>query len=120
MATGTVATPIWNSRSNDDEILGLTTRVPRKNGRAESNSGVRDSDSGTEEQHDLNFGGSDSESGKRALRGQELEDRNDPRVDANRASESIDVKRRTSKLALTTKHWTAAAWLSVQVAGGGD
>lgn len=66
------------------------------------------------------FGGSDSESGKRALRGQELENRNDPRVDANRASESIDVKRRTSKLALATKHWTAAARLSVQVAGGGD
>ena len=44
--------------------------------------------SGTEKQLNLNFGGSDSESGKRALRRQDLKDRNDPRVDANRASES--------------------------------
>jgi hypothetical protein len=47
---------------------------------------VRDSE--TLEQLDLDFGGYDSESEKRVLRGQDLEDRNDLRVDANRASES--------------------------------
>jgi hypothetical protein len=47
---------------------------------------VRDSE--TVEQLDLDFGGYDSESEKRVLRRQDLEDRNDLRVDANRASES--------------------------------
>jgi hypothetical protein len=61
MATETVAAPISNSRSSDDEILGLTTHVPRRNGRAESNSSARES--GTDEQLDLDFGGSDSQSG---------------------------------------------------------
>jgi hypothetical protein len=54
MATETVAALISNSRSSDDEILGLTTHVPRRNGRAQSNSSARES--GRDEQLDLDFG----------------------------------------------------------------
>ena len=87
MATETVAAPISNSRSSD---------VPRRNGRAESNSSARES--GTDEQLDLDFGGSDSQSGS-AVRGHdapELDDLHDRRGARVRGS---DVKRRTSKLA---------------------
>ena len=86
MATETVAAPISNSRSSDDEILGLTTHVPRRNGRAESNSSARES--GTDEQLDLDFGGSDSQSGKRTVRGHDAPEFDDLTTDVDRASEA--------------------------------
>ena len=97
MATEIVAAPISNSRSSDDEILGLTTHVPRRNGRAESNSSARES--GTDEQLDLDFGGSDSQSGKRAVRGHDAPEFDDLTTDLDRASEAPTSNGRTSKLA---------------------
>jgi hypothetical protein len=77
MARQTVAAPISNSRSSDDEIVGWTTRVPRRNGSAQSNSNARQP--GTDEHLDLNFGCSDSRSVKRAVRGHDAPELDDLR-----------------------------------------
>lgn len=86
MATEKVVAPIWNSHSSDDEILGVPTHVCRKSGRAGWTRGARDS--GTDEQLDLDFGGADSESGKRTVRGRETPERDDLMADVNGTSET--------------------------------
>ena len=67
-------------------MKSLATHVPRRNGRAESNSSARES--GTDEQLDLDFGGSDSQSGKRAVRGHDAPELDDLTTDVDRASEA--------------------------------
>ncbi len=57
--------------------------MPRGNGRAESNSSTRES--GTDEQLDLDFGGSDSQS---AVRGHDAPELDDLTTDVDRASEA--------------------------------
>jgi hypothetical protein len=87
IATETVVVPILNSHSSDDEILGLTTHLPRKSGRAGL---TRDTpDSGMDEQLDLDFGGSDSETGKRAVRGHDAPEPDDLTADVNDTSDTL-------------------------------
>jgi hypothetical protein len=80
MATETVVVPILNSHSSDDETLGLPTH------RAGLTRDARDS--GMDEQLDLDLGGSDSETGERAVRGHDAPEPDDLTADANDTSET--------------------------------
>ena len=56
MGAETIAAPVLNSRSSDDEILGLTTHLPRKIARRASDDSSGGSTPGNDEQLDLEFG----------------------------------------------------------------
>ncbi|MFZ0519707.1 MAG: hypothetical protein WAL95_01705 [Candidatus Acidiferrales bacterium] len=56
MGTETIAPPVVNSRSSDDEILGLTTHLPRKIARSGADDSSANLTSGDDEQLDLDFG----------------------------------------------------------------
>jgi hypothetical protein len=60
MSSETIAAPVLNRRSSDDQILGLTTHVPRKTARIALDDGPHDVASATSEQMDLDFNGTDS------------------------------------------------------------
>jgi hypothetical protein len=52
MGTEAAGVPGLNSRPSDDEILGLTTHVPRKHGRTQPDGAARDSALGTDGESD--------------------------------------------------------------------
>jgi hypothetical protein len=62
--------PALNRASSDDEILKLTTHLPRRNGRREANGGGRDtaaqiSEPRTDEQLEIDFGTNEVSKGAR-------------------------------------------------------
>jgi hypothetical protein len=67
MGTETIAPPVVNSRSSDDEILGLTTHLPRKIARGGVDDSSANSTSGNDEQLDPDFGAADRASEDRAV-----------------------------------------------------
>lgn len=79
MGTETISAPVLNSRSSDDEILGLTMHLPRKIARRASDDSSGDSTSGSDEQLELEFGAADGSRGDREVRG-----------DARRESDNVD------------------------------
>lgn len=89
MGTETVAAPGLNSRSSDDEILGLTTHVPRKNAHRGVDAASRDLAAGREEQLDLELGGSDGVRDDGGTRGEAREESRNVIDAARRAAENL-------------------------------
>ena len=62
MSSNTIAAaPVLNRNSSDDEILGLSTHLPRRNGRREANADEREATAQvaepvTDEQLEIDFG----------------------------------------------------------------
>lgn len=81
MGTETIVAHDLNSRSSDDEILGLTTHLPRKTARRASGDSSGDSTSGSDEQLDLEFGAVNGPGTDRVARG-------DERLDSDSVAES--------------------------------
>ncbi|MGA8408055.1 MAG: hypothetical protein WB680_12820 [Candidatus Acidiferrales bacterium] len=89
MGTETVAAPGLNSRSSDDEILGLTTHVPRKNAHRGVDAASRDLAAGRNEQLDLELGGSDGVRDDGGTRGEAREESRSVIDAARRAAENL-------------------------------
>ncbi|MFZ3331484.1 MAG: hypothetical protein WA197_12690 [Candidatus Acidiferrales bacterium] len=87
MGAETIAAPVLNSRSSDDEILGLTTHLPRKIVRRGSDDSSGGSTPRNDEQLDLEFGAGDERSGDRVAR---EDGRGEPR-------DGTDATRRTAE-----------------------
>ena len=77
MGTETMAPPVLNSRSSDDEILGLTTHLPRKTARRASDDSTGELSSGGDEQLNLEFGGASRRGADRAAGGEATRDDDD-------------------------------------------
>ncbi|MGC2705295.1 MAG: hypothetical protein WA361_12330, partial [Candidatus Acidiferrales bacterium] len=92
MGTETIAAPVLNSRSSDDEILGLTTHLPRKIARRGSDESSGGATPGNDGQLDLEFGAGSETSGDRVAREDgrgELRDRTDA---TQRAAENLTAQ----------------------------
>lgn len=92
MGTETIAAPVLNSRSSDDEILGLTTHLPRKMARRAADDSSGDATAGGDEQLDLGFGAS-NESGAEPRAGEDGRERTRDAIEgAQRSAENLTAQ----------------------------
>jgi hypothetical protein len=92
MGAETIAAPVLDSRSSDDEILGLTTHMPRKIARRAPDDSSEGRTSANDEQLDLQFDGASEPSADRVARGDEKR-RSSDGVDATqRAPENLTAE----------------------------
>ena len=92
MGAETIAAPALKSRSSDDEILGLTTHLPRKIARRGSDDSSGGVASGKDEQLDLEFGAGSETSGDRVAGEDDRRELRDGTDAPKRAAENLTAQ----------------------------
>lgn len=92
MGAETIVAPVLNSHSSDDEILGLTTLLPRKIARRASDDSSGGLSSGSDEQLDLEFGAADGPSADRVARGDARRESSNAPNSAQRVAENLTAQ----------------------------
>ncbi|MFY9805095.1 MAG: hypothetical protein WA306_18375 [Candidatus Acidiferrales bacterium] len=98
MGIETVAAPVLDRHSSDDEILGLTTHIPRKSRHGATDGGAPDAAPELSGQLDLDFADADPVQGKRGVRRQDGPELGDAVDDAPRGAESPTTQDAPAKL----------------------
>jgi hypothetical protein len=115
MGAETIAASVLNSRSSDDEILGLTTHLPRKIARRVSDDSSGGATPGPDEQLDLEFGAGNEPSGDRVAREDGSREPRDGKDAAPRTAENVAAQDMPENLqeAFAANPALHAAWRDV-------